>query len=590
MTFTSNCDFYVAIQDAGINRAVRHVMKQRPSLFNYGTALLVEEPRLLCSPVDVDPRVTAADNPMVTVLPPLPVLMSPYRMNYAVQLADFGQVDFAPSNVITLPSALNPPLPDQRLAVHLQVCGGLGCPGSEETPGVAPIDEQGVTVLPTQQLDCFCLDLFATAGCGIHTGSTGNQTIRPTVDGIFIGGLQPAGLEESIVCYAKTALDSGFLPLVGQIVSPIAFGLLTIPQTTTGNIQVSGDIQVSASTTVPNNPAIQDDQLEAFIDLDKIDLNITTGGGIGGPGSSGGTVTRTTRPRTRTGTFDLTAAVSADAFTKIFGAFMKGFRFNESGSGSYGPFSVSYDVAAHLEAGSIKLLNTGGIELRDLVIKWDTLSLTFGVTLPNVCTPGFCLVPNPFDGCAVYISPKCVWSTPPTISFTIDLGGLLDSKVTVTGNPKVFYGVGSGVTNRWQIAVEPVLPILIDIIDLADAASSLFQTLITNAIDSLISGLPQWAQDLINAILGSIDDIITTVLGIPDDIVEWLMDVISNLGIYQDLADALAQYISITIFEVDDPFLVLPPQGALIPVMLPIDYLGISVNSNEMVVQGDMGD
>jgi hypothetical protein len=167
---------------------------------------------------------------------------------------------------------------------------------------------------------------------------------------------------------------------------------------------------------------------------------------------------------------------------------------------------------------------------------------------------------------------------------------LLDSKVTVTGNPKVFYGVGSGVTNRWQIAVEPVLPILIDIIDLADTASNLFQTLITNAIDSLISGLPQWAQDLINAILGSIDDIITTVLGIPDDIVEWLMDVISSLGIYQDLADALAQYISITIFEVDDPFLVLPHQGALIPVMLPIDYLGISVNSSEMVVQGDIGD
>ncbi|MGH9920844.1 MAG: hypothetical protein ACRD6W_18490, partial [Nitrososphaerales archaeon] len=321
-------------------------------------------------------------------------------------------------------------------------------------------------------------------------------------------------------------------------------------------------------------------------------LNVTIGGGGGGGsgGGGGGTVTRTTRPRTRTGTFDLTAAVSAGAFTKIFDAFMKGFKFATSGSGSYGPFSASYSVAAHLEAGSINLTSTGGIELKDLVIRWDTLSLTLGFQLPNICTPGFCLIPIPFDGCAVDIPPECVFSSPPEISVTIDIGGFLDSKVTVTGIPRVFYGVGSGVTNRWEIAVEPTLPILIDIVDLADTAADLFNTLITNAIDSLISGLPQWAQDLINAVLGGIDDIIRTVLGIPDDIVEWLLDLVSGLGIFQDLVNALAQYISLTIFEVDDPFPALPANGPLIPVMLPIQYLGISVNTSELVIQGDIGD
>ena len=33
-----------------------------------------------------------------------------------------------------------------------------------------------------------------------------------------------------------------------------------------------------------------------------------------------------------------------------------------------------------------------------------------------------------------------------------------------------------------------------------------------------------------------------------------------------------------------------PPQVPLIPVMLPIEYLGISVNTSEMVIQGDIGD
>jgi hypothetical protein len=36
--FTDNCDLYGAIHEDGINRVVRHIMRQRPSLFNYGTA------------------------------------------------------------------------------------------------------------------------------------------------------------------------------------------------------------------------------------------------------------------------------------------------------------------------------------------------------------------------------------------------------------------------------------------------------------------------------------------------------------------------------------------------------------------------
>lgn len=640
MPLTSDSDIYFAIHDAGINRVVKHVMRQRPSLFNYGTALVAADPQLLCSPVDVDPRVTAADNPIVTVMPPLPVITTPYAMNYCAQVGG-GQIDFAPGNIISLPAALNPPLPDQRLAVRFSVCAGLGCPprrvvtkppglagtlaaaeaklsrGSRAQArrrqkaviakervvanpivagglGVARLPGLGPTVIPTQELDCFCLDLFATAGCSI-TGPVGSQTIRPTVDGINIAGLQPTGLEESIVCYAKVALNEGILPKLGQTASQLAFGLFTLPASqSAGDLEVSGDLQVSASTSVPNNPAIQDDQLEVFIDIDRIDLDVTLnaggGGGSSGGGGGGGTVTRTTRARTRTGTFDLTGAVSAGTLSKLFDAFMKGFKFKASGSSSYGPFTVGYDVAAHLESGSISLTSAGGIELKDMVVRWDTLSLTLGVQLPNVCTPGFCLVPIPFDGCAVYISPQCIWSSPPEISFTIDLGGFLDSKATLTGIPRVFYGVGSGVTNRWQVAVEPVLPILIDIVDLADTAGDLFNTLVTGAIDSLISGLPGWAKDLINSVLGGVDDIIRTVLGIPDDIITWLEDLISSLGIYQDLVDALAQYISITVFELDDPFQALPADGALIPVMLPIQYLGITVDASEMVIRGDIGD
>ena len=137
MVFTANSDFYVAIQDAGINRLVKHVMRKRPSLFNYGTSLVVSNPQLLCQQVDVAPEVLQAGNPLVTVMSPLPVIQTPYALNYAVQLTK-GELDFHPSNVFTLPPDLHPPLANQHLGVHFQVCAGVGCPSETSFPNPFP--------------------------------------------------------------------------------------------------------------------------------------------------------------------------------------------------------------------------------------------------------------------------------------------------------------------------------------------------------------------------------------------------------------------------------------------------------------------
>jgi hypothetical protein len=39
LALTSNSDLYAAIRDEGINRVVKHIIRQRPSLFKYGTIL-----------------------------------------------------------------------------------------------------------------------------------------------------------------------------------------------------------------------------------------------------------------------------------------------------------------------------------------------------------------------------------------------------------------------------------------------------------------------------------------------------------------------------------------------------------------------
>src|SRR5207245_11106613 len=64
--------------EAGINRDLNHVRRQKPPLFNYGSEAVRADESLLCSPIDVHPVVRdparAPFNPVVTVEPDLPAV------------------------------------------------------------------------------------------------------------------------------------------------------------------------------------------------------------------------------------------------------------------------------------------------------------------------------------------------------------------------------------------------------------------------------------------------------------------------------------------------------------------------------------
>ena len=57
-------------------------------------------------------------------------------------------------------------------------------------------------------------------------------------------------MEEALTCYALYTLNQGIIRF-SQTISQLAFRTITIPQ----NL---GNLTLSASTTVPNNPVIQD--------------------------------------------------------------------------------------------------------------------------------------------------------------------------------------------------------------------------------------------------------------------------------------------------------------------------------------------
>lgn len=284
MALTDQSDLYGAVHEEGINLVVRHLMRLRPSLFNYGTEYIARNPYLLCHPIETDPMVTARNNPLLTLEPPLPVLGTEglINLNYCLQLVD-ARIDFHPGNVIALPGEIGT-LPAQRFALTAKACFGLGCPdpelgkllerGMESVFDIISVgnepDKPGITaraqptgnrrpdplIVPVRRLKCFCLSVFAV--CHVETRQVGNQFIfAPKLDNIEIVDIAPTELENSIECYVGNVIRLGLLPRIRIALEKIVFDQLKIV-----------DIALKPAAGVPNNPAIEDDQIKAFIDME----------------------------------------------------------------------------------------------------------------------------------------------------------------------------------------------------------------------------------------------------------------------------------------------------------------------------------
>lgn len=288
MAFTSNSDLFGSVHENGINRVVRHIMRKRPSLFNYGTAIFAQRPELMCAKIDPHPWVIQRNNPLITVEDPLPLLGTDgmFGLNFCAQLTE-AKIDFHPGNAIELPPELHP-LGGQRFAFHVRVCAGIGCPSKKVLDGVElplpPPDDRKPTggkddreqppkdtprrspiPLPVDQIQCFCLDLFAVCHFEVK-GAPGNQRLTGKLDGLEIVDIKPDGLENSIECYLTALIQLVLLPRLSVAIDAIVFDI-PVAGITNATVTVSA---TPTSAAVPFNPSVANDQLSIFIDVEVV--------------------------------------------------------------------------------------------------------------------------------------------------------------------------------------------------------------------------------------------------------------------------------------------------------------------------------
>lgn len=610
MAFTDNCDIFLDVHEAALNRVVRHFTRQRPSTFNIGSPALVANPGRACVTIDAHPVVLARQNPLIGLGPDLPVAGTNFLIEYVFQLAAL-QVDVSKSNVFALPPELTP-LADQSIAAHARICAGLGCPPKE----IVDIVKDRAAVIGTQlsagrdvkthpprpveipfrELDCFCLDFFVAGGAQF-AGPSGDEHVIGRLDGIEIVDLTPTGLEDAIECYASLVVRLGLLPklrvpLIRAVAGIASVGTLTVEPT--------------PAPKVPHNPALEDDQIKVFLDVAVTPPPPPSGGGGGGGGGSAPPpAPGVPRARTRTGPFDAVAALSERTASALFIGVRDNFGFDENGSKSFGPFVLSYGAAGHLENGTLDFRPNGTIAISELDLKFTKLRACFGIDIPEICIGGFCIIGIPFDGCAVRAPRICLFSDNPDINFCLDIAPFVRFELSATVRPIVKYSVNpgrtagmndwdahdAGVPNHWQIYIDPVT-IDVDLFDIADIVGDLLDDAIDAALDTILGPLPGWAKDLIKAILGPLVDVVRDILDFGDDFSEWLADQLGvSLGFLNTILTLVADYLaSKAPFELADPVEALPASGALIPVLIPIEFLDVHVTADELVIETDLGD
>lgn len=302
----------------------------------------------------------------------------------------------------------------------------------------------------------------------------------------------------------------------------------------------------------------------------------------------------------------VTVAASQKAFTKTLDFLRKNFRLQKSATVKQGRLTATYDLAFHLENGTIELRNDGTVRIKELDIKWDKLKLRLGVDIPEIKVGGFCIIPNPFTGgCAVRAPEIKVFSANPDITLNLDLGSSVHTEVSVTARPELKYFTNPerhpadsdhdarehGHPHQWRIFIHPS-QVDLDLFDVADTAGDLLKQAAEDAVNSALGGQPDWAKKAIKELVGSAIEIFRKALDLPDDLSEWLADLLKHtLGLTNLIIDAVGNYyVNNHPIALEDPFPILPAtQEGLIPVLVPLRNLSVRINAQELVVEADVG-
>lgn len=252
-----------------------------------------------------------------------------------------------------------------------------------------------------------------------------------------------------------------------------------------------------------------------------------------------------------------------------------------------GPLRLKFDGArGHAEVSNSPFRvidpSVGGPrgQIKELDWKWDRLAVSLGVDIPEITIGGWCLLKIPIKGCVLRAPKLTVFSNDPDLSIQINLAGLRH-EISSAFNIDV---KNNRSDKKYELYLKPEMPLDVDFIDVADIAGDLLDRVIDLIVNKLLGFLPEWARSIVNAVLGGIAKLVREILDWTDDLVEWISEKVGvSLGLFNLLASALIElfYKPDPIFEIDNPYQVLPKQDGEPAVTLNITSIRATFDVNE---------
>lgn len=152
----------------------------------------------------------------------------------------------------------------------------------------------------------------------------------------------------------------------------------------------------------------------------------------------------------------------------------------------------------------------------------------------------------------------------------------------------------ASVPNHWHLYIDP-LTIDLDLFDIADAVGDLLEEALDAALDTILGPLPQWAKDLITAILGPIIDVVRAILTLGTTSRSGSLSSWASASGWGTWSSNCWRTISRRSGRSSscDPVPVLQPQvlpaTPLIPVLVPMEFIGVQVTGEELILEADIG-
>ncbi|MGH3418137.1 MAG: hypothetical protein ACRDOD_00860, partial [Streptosporangiaceae bacterium] len=144
--------------------------------------------------------------------------------------------------------------------------------GVQPAPAARAVAAADVQPVPSANVMCSCLDVFGVGHFewGTVAGFPG-RFLKTRLDNLEIVDLMtdpPSNLESMLECYLRVVLRLGVLP---RLIVPLQNLVLDMTQMLQNNGTASGQhvslVPARAPTDVPDNPAVENDQLKVFFNL-----------------------------------------------------------------------------------------------------------------------------------------------------------------------------------------------------------------------------------------------------------------------------------------------------------------------------------